>query len=812
MTRHVHMVGNAHIDPVWLWQWPEGYQEVRATFRSAIDRMEEFPEFVFTANSVLFLRWIEESDPPLFGAIRERIADGRWQVIGGWWLEPDCNLPGGEALVRHGLIAQRYLLDRFGITATVGANVDAFGHNATIPQLLRRSGMDSYVFLRPGPHEAPLPPLFWWEAADGSRVLAYRIPHEYNSLPGDLGYQVDKSLAQLPADAQETMVFYGVGNHGGGPTRANLESMRRLNANGGGPRLTPSHPRAFFDAILASGAADALPVHRGELQRHGVGCYSAHSEIKRLNRRTEQLLARAEKWSALADALGGPAYPRAELTQAWEQLLFNQFHDTLAGTSIAPAYEDARDQLGHAASLGATATNRALQAIAARIDLPLDPDTFPVVVFNPHPWPLHAVVELEFGGVPDGPVRVVDDAGAEAATQPTRSLATVGGWRGRHAFVADVPPLGYRTYRFTAGEPAAQGAVSAGDHRLANEHLAVEVDPRTGAITRLELLDEGLDLAPAAPGARAVVIDDPSDTWGHRTRSYDQRIGAFTTTSVRLVEHGAARAVLRVESRFESSTLVEELVLSAGARQLELRVTLDWRERLRMLKLRFATPLIDERATFDVGYGHVERPANGDEVPAQTWVDVSGRLPDGRAAGLSVLNDAKYGHDVRGGDVGVTVARSPVFAWHEPKVLDPDGLYEYLDQGIQRFTLRLLPHAGDWRAAGTVRAAAELNQPAIAALESFHAGPLPQQRSLASVASDTVVMAVLKLAEDDDALVVRAWETAGRAAQATFALPVIGRTFDADFGPGEIRTFRVPRDPDAAVEPCDLIERPEDDA
>src|SRR5829696_979519 len=218
------MIGNAHIDPVWLWQWPEGYQEVRATFQSAVERLDEYPDFVFTCDSVMFFQWIEETDPELFQRIRERIVEGRWQVIGGWWVEPDCNIPAGESYVRQALYGQRYLRDRFGITATTGANIDSFGHNAMLPQLLRKSGLDSYVFLRPGPRERELPTVFRWESPDGSRVLAYRIPHEYCAPRDDLGEHLEKALAQLPPDHEELMVFYGVGNHGGGPTKANLDS------------------------------------------------------------------------------------------------------------------------------------------------------------------------------------------------------------------------------------------------------------------------------------------------------------------------------------------------------------------------------------------------------------------------------------------------------------------------------------------------------------------------------------------------------------------------------------------------------------
>jgi alpha-mannosidase len=800
--RLLHMIGNAHIDPVWLWQWPEGYQEVRATFASAIERMTEYPEFVFTCDSVLYLAWVEEHDPALFAEIGARIADGRWQQVGGWWIEPDCNLPAGESFVRQALYSQRYLRDRFGVTSTVGCNVDPFGHNASLPQILRKSGMDAYVFLRPGPHEMALPgPYFWWESPDGTRVLAYRIPHEYCSPSGDLGHQIDKSLAQLPPDAPELMVFYGVGNHGGGPTKANLDSIRRLDATGGLPTLRCGSPRTFFDRLTASGAD--IPVHAGELQHHAVGCYSAHSGVKRWNRRAENLLARAEKWATVATVLTEVDYPAADLERAWKLVLFNQFHDTLGGAAIEPAYEDSRDQFGHAVSLAGEAFNRAVQSLARRIAIEPESDMTPLVVFNPHPWRLVADVEFEFGGFPAFGARAVDDEGNPVAVQRIRSKATVNGWRRRLALAADVPPLGYRVYRIY---PAAEEAAPvAGDTRLANDFLTVDLDPATGWLRSLR--DEVSDVDLVGGGSHAVVIDDRSDTWGHRVRAYDTVAGTFAVRSARLVEQGPVRSVVRVVSEYGASTLTEEYVLGARDRHVEVRVTLDWHERQKLLKLRFPTTVTSPTATFEIPYGHLARPADGGEEAAQAWVDVSGVLPGGRRAGLAVLNDGKYGHDVLDGDIGVTAARSPVYAWHEPKELDADELYSFQDQGRQEFTYRLVPHGGDWRAASVVRLAAELNQPPFPLLESCHDGDLPQTRSFMSVSADNVVPSVLKVAEDGTgALVVRAYETAGRAADAT--IEVLGRSVTASFGPAEIKTFLVPRDPSAPVVETDLIEWP----
>ena len=792
--RVLHMIGNAHIDPVWLWQWPEGYQEVRATFQSAVDRLDAYPEFVFTCDSSLFFAWIAESDPPLLERVRAHVASGRFQIVGGWWIEPDCNIPSGESLVRHALYGQRYLKETFGLLATTGANLDSFGHAATIPQILAKSGCDSYVFLRPGAHEKPdLPaPLFRWRSPDGSSVLAYRIPHEYCAPKDDLGEHVERAIASLPDDGAEYAVFYGVGNHGGGPTIANLEQIRELN-DGDGPRLEPSSLRRFFN-----GAGDGeLPTVTGELQHHGRGCYTTHSGIKRWNRRAENLLARAEKWSAIADRLGAKAYPAGPLREAWQLLLFNQFHDTLAGTSIEPAYEDARDQLGHASSVASSAFNAAAQSLARRIAIEPEDEMRPVVVFNPHAWTVRAEAEVEYTWLRAPGAHVVDEEGEAVPMQLTRPLTTMSSARGRLVFPVELPPLGYRVYRVRLGTIEGEPLRASGT-TLENAHLLLELDPATGRIARLVAKEAGVDVA-AHDRPHAVVVDDPSDTWGHGVTAYDRDLGEFECVSVRLLETGPVRAILRVESRWGSSTLREDYVLGADVPYVDVRVALDWHEQLKLLKLRYPTTVDAASATYEVPYGHVERSACGDEEPGQAWVDVSGA---GR--GLTVITDAKYGYDVRGGDVGVSAVRSPVWAWHDPRELEEDGDFEYMDQGRQTFVVRLLPHAGDWRAAGAVRRAAELNQPPFALIETFHEGPLPQRASFGSDGGGDVVLTVVKDAEDGGALVARAYESAGRPATAT--LEVLGRSWSAEFGPHELKTFLVPDEGD--VREVDLLEWP----
>jgi alpha-mannosidase len=803
----LHMIGNAHIDPVWLWTWQEGFHEVLASFRSALDRLNEYDDFLFVSSSAVFYEWVETSDPKMFEEIRARVREGRWEVVGGWWLQPDCNLPSGESFVRQVLYGQRYFKEKFGVTATVGYNVDSFGHHGALPQLLQKSGLDSYVFLRPGPHEKGLPGrLFWWEADDGSRVLAYRIPFEYCTWGKDLEKHVRRCAGELRDPVDELMCFYGVGNHGGGPTKENIESIGRLNEDPTLPALHFSTPTRFFAAVQERDWT--LPVVHDDLQHHASGCYAAHSGVKAWNRKAENLLVAAEKWSAVAAVVAEQPYPR-ELEHAWKGVLFNQFHDILAGTSLEVAYDDARDLYGEAMAIGARSLNYAMQALTWRINIPEAEGVRPLVVFNPCAWAVDSTVETELGRIREGEV-LVDEEDRPVPMQKVQSQATTS--RERLCFRAELPPLGYRTYRLVPGAPEpALETVQASDNVLENALLRLEVDPQTGCIVSLYDKEGGLEVL-AGPAAKPVVIEDMSDTWGHNVFRFDKAIGAFEAESVKLVEHGPVKSVIRVTSRFDSSTLVQDFSLTPHGRQVDVSAELDWRERHKLLKLRFPVSVHFMRATFEIPYGHIERFADGGEEPAQAWVDVSGTSRDtGELYGLSLLNDSKYSFDVNVRDLGMTMTRSPIYAHHDPTVPQPGGHYSYLDQGIQRFRYALLPHPGGWAEAQTVKRAAELNQPPTVLATTFHEGPLSQKDSFLQVESSSVVASALKWAEAGEALVVRLYETGKNAAHAVVSLPLLNRSFEARFGPCEVKTFRIPLDASLPAQETDLLEWTEEE-
>jgi len=820
------MIGNAHIDPVWLWRWQEGFQEIKATFRSALDRMKEDEDFVFIASSAAFYAWVEQTDPAMFAEIREHVADGRWGLVGGWWVEPDCNVPGGESFVRQGLYGQRYFASRFGRMVRVGYCPDSFGHNAALPQILKRSGLDFYVFMRPGPHEnADLPHLFWWEADDGSRVLTYRIPYAYGTSGSQLEAHIRRSGELLAADHHALMCFYGVGNHGGGPTRENIALIHALGDDANMPLLTMALPEPVF--ALVSEQKVRLPVVHDELQHHASGCYAAHSGVKRWNRQAEQALMAAEKWSTLAAWVNKVPYPANDFERAWKNVLFNQFHDILAGTSIETAYDDARLLYSEAQAIAARAYNAAVQSVAWQVRIDPEPETMPVVVFNPHAWTSRVLVEVALGRLDNesyvnASCVIVDDTGAVVPSQSVRPEPAVPDVS-QLSFVAELPPLGYRTYRVKksidagivlkskqqeAGGSSHYATIGqTGEFVLDNAWFRLEFDAASGGV---RLFDKRVEAAVfAAPAARAVVIDDPSDTWSHGVFHFDREVGAFAVERIRLLEHGPVKSVARVTSIYGASRLTQDFTLYEALPQIDVRVTVDWHESFKLLRLTFPLNLASPTATYEIPYGYIVRPPEGEEEPGQSWVDVSGTLRGTETAyGMSLLNDGKYSFSVDGAVLGLTVLRSPIYAHHVPFTPDPEGVHTFMDQGLQHFRYALLPHTVTWKQAQPIQRAAELNQPPVVLKETYHPwGKLPQRAAFIAVEPDNIVVSVLKQAEDDDAWILRCYETHNVATPATIRLPYWDRTIQTVFWPGEIKTFLIPSDRVSLVLETDLLER-----
>jgi len=803
----LYMVGNAHIDIPWLWPWPEAMAIGLSTFRAALDRMNEFPEFKFTASSAILYEWAAAADPGMMAEIRKRAAEGRWDIVGGWMVEPDVNIPNGESLIRQGLYGERIFQQLLGRTTHVGYNPDSFGHPGTLPQILKLQGMHGYVFMRPGAHEKDLPAdVFWWQGADGTRILTYRIPSSYG-ITREVQDHMRDFVTKLQEPTKDMMIFYGAGDHGGGPARDTIDSILDAQKQAGAPKILFSTPDQYFDDVapgfspdhagLKAGARTAdFPVVDDDLQHHSVGCYTAVSEIKKDNRTAEAALETAEKMAALANVLVGFPYPKSDFTASWKKVLLMQFHDSMAGTALPQHYVVSHDAFGFAKEVADQAIYRAAAKIGWQIPT-TDPDSEYLVVFNPHAWAakLNVQYDLSWGrDNPEGPQRTsrLEDEHGNAIPHQWVAGQTVAGNRKGLVFQAAVPAFGYRQFRVRKLEPfaAPESAVHATEKRLENEHLRVTFAD-DGTISLYDK-DAGAEVFHGgAGGSRAVVIDDPSDTWSHDIRSYTKEISAFGSASFTVLENGPVRATVRVRTGYGASLMRTDWMLYTGARTLEANVSLDWHERQKILKFSFPVDVENPVPTYEIAYGFKVRKPDGNEDPGQRWIDLSGDR-NGKTYGLTVLNDAKYGYSVQDNDLRVSIVRGAAYAQHQPRTIDPTGDYIWQDQGIQTFRVVLAPHSGTWQDAGVVRLAEELTAPVPVLYQGIHKGTRAQAASFLSVDVPDVVVSDVKQAEDGNDLIIRCYETAGRATKAALDLGLVHRHWTGEFHPLEIKTLRVP--------------------
>jgi len=788
----VHLVGNAHLDPVWLWRWQEGYSEVLATFRSALDRMAEFDDYIFTCAGAAYYHWVEETDPEMFREIQQRVREGRWVIVGGWWIQPDCNAPSSESFARHALYSQRYYMEKFGVKAEIGYNVDSFGHSAMLPQLIKESGMHGYVYMRPGPDrekDYPFPNTsFIWEGVDGTRIPAFRITHAYCcDLPNAVSW-TNEALERAEKFSLPDMCFYGVGNHGGGPTIRVLRALSELIEESKPGDIAFSSPNAFFDELDTS----KIPLLKDELQHHASGCYTTVMEIKELNRKAELQLAAAEKYAAQAEWLGF-RIDVSPLAEAWQTVLFNQFHDVMGGCSIRAAMEDAVTGLRHAIHAAQQVTNRALQKLNWNMDTSRGQEVIrskahfrcwsrddlgtPITLFNPHSWPVKTLVRTggEVGLEEEKPF-IENGDGTVIAHQRARSAVTNGEHdKWEHAFVAEIPAMGWRTFWMNKGkEKAAEPSdrmLAASDAFLENDWLRAEFDKETGALTRLYDKKKNQELI-ERPAEALVIEDIKADTWAHWIFEFRDVVGKFGAAKVELAEIGEVFARLRITSYYNHSVIKKYVTLYRELPGLYVSYNVMWNESNKVLKLAFPTPFRCGEVSGIAG-GALKRHATGMEEPMHSWVNLGG---------LSVVTDTRAAYDAKDGEIRITALRSPYYADHFGA---RDGFCEPMAQGESRFELILTAEADPEQ---LMKRAIELACPPERILGTYHKGSLAEADEGICV-SGSVIVDAIKKAEDGSGWIVRAREAKGEHAEAKIGLKKLNRTIEAAFTPWQIRTF-----------------------
>jgi len=758
MPRFVfHLLPNAHLDPVWLWDWREGMNEALTTCRTILDLLDEQPDLTFIRGEAAIYAHIERTDPELFERIRKQVKDGRWDIVGGSWIQPDTNLPTSEVLLRHFEVGRSFFASRFGKSKTprVAWAADSFGHSAGLPDILAASGMEAIMFCRPGRELVPISKsVFWWEGCGGSRILACRPIAPYLSEHGQVPELLDQTLDAAESQGLTHVAFpYGVGNHGGGPTRRQIREIREWALRHPEVHLLHSGMHPFFTAVrreLAGKSLDFLPVHQGELNFCLRGCYASVAKFKIAYRKMEADLIRSENTDTAIRA--GEKSGFANLADAWQTLLFNSFHDILPGSSIERAYDDQMAQVGSVVAKSQTTELDALNVLASKVDTrvktpPRDhPSAYPVLVWNPHPVPFHGPVEIEApldyrpvakyrNKAESIPVRLLD---ANRRPLPIQGVATEHAafesspWRKRVVARIQVPAMGWKILEFGWVEgslpPVAEAPVKAPRQGTIDNGI-YRVEARRGN-TGLRIFHRGKPVFQKG-GMSLALFSDPWGSWGGMLEEPEsfhflRPTETWKIKAVETLESGPERAVLCIRFAGKNSRIDLTVSLSRKRAAVDFSARLFFNERSARLKL--ILPMGGSgQATFEVPGGTVTRQPSG-EVPGGRWVRVGG---GGR---LGFASDALYSFDTLPGVLRPTLARATRYAATGKLKEGEKPWMPMVDSGELKFKFLLQPGDADLE-----RLARELEQPPVVQLVAPCKGAgLGRSGSFASLSPPTV--------------------------------------------------------------------------
>ncbi|MEM7626069.1 MAG: glycoside hydrolase family 38 C-terminal domain-containing protein [Planctomycetota bacterium] len=832
----VHLICNAHLDPVWLWEWEEGAAEAISTFRSAVEFCETTPGMVFNHNESLLYEWVEEYEPALFERIRRQVKAGRWHVMGGWYLQPDCNLPSGEGFVRQALVGKAYFRDRFGVEPTTAINFDPFGHDRGLVQIIAKTGSDSYLFCRPWIDEYiehPFPAdTFRWVGYDGSEVLGCRAKEHYSSLIGVGHEKIQKHLNQYMADeAPHGMVLWGVGNHGGGPSRRDLDRINQLIADVADDfDVLHSTPEAYFDHVRTGGKG--IPTYAHDIRPWGVGCYTTQALIKQKYRRLENTYFQTEKMLAHAALHGRLDYPNDELKPALKTLLFAQFHDILPGTSIQPVEEASLEKMGHGLDVLSMLRARAYFALARGQKPPKQEGRIPVLVYNPHPYPVDAIVACEFQLEDQNwtgthtAFTVWRGRKQLPAQLETEASSLKLDWRKNLVFRVTLPPAQMSAFECRPQVLPSKPTFKPPKNKTTLRVGDATINLKTGLLDALSI-DKQNVLRPNA--TRPLIIHDNSDSWGMLGRSFGKVVRRFrpmTATEaaqfagisahmprlapVRIIEDGPVRTVVEALLKAEDSAIQMRYDLPKDGGPIGVTVRVHWNEKDRFLKLELPLAAGFTKLHGQAAFGTSTLPTNGDETCAGRWVAVES-LDQGST--LTVINDGTYGLDFKRGAnprLRLSLLRSPAYAGHpihESEVITPQDRYSpRIDQGerLFRFWIQAGPTAERFR--DIDREAMIRNEPPMA-LSFFSDGQGDAiQETAIRLDGVGVQLVACKAAEDGQGFVVRMHETTGRKRTARLRVPPLGLDEKLTLTPFEAKTIRLT--PDGRATETDMLERP----
>ncbi len=792
----VHLICNAHLDPVWQWRWEEGCSEALSTFRTAAAILREHPALIFNHNEAVLYRWVKEYDARLFREIQELVDAGRWAISGGWYLQPDVNLPGTESLIRQITIGRRFFRENFGVEPKVAYNFDSFGHSAGLPQLLRQAGFEMYIHMRPQAPELELPgDLYRWRGLDGSEIAALRIVVGlYHTERHNIEERLREGVGLALKLNRDVPVFWGIGDHGGGPTREDLGRIDQFIAREQRVSVIHSTPDLLYESLKT--AASVAPLVTGDLQRVFTGCYTSLARVKRQAVKSLATVVQTEALRAISWWSAGQDYPAADLEEAWRDHLFNDFHDILPGSCTEPAEQDALALYGQASE---RCRRLKLGAAAAFNSTPHQPAYIPLTVLHANPGIKKVPVEVEcmldlrpkWSGL--WHLRVSDMDGRELPCQEEQpeSLLPFNGWRRKVVFMAELPALGAARYKLDIreGNPPELNAPPALPHRL---------DPALGLITSLRTNSGEESLQ--GPLLKPIVVEDTGDSWGTGQWSYRKIAGEFKCVpgAVTQLASGAIRTITESVHEFDRSRIVMHTIAYSAFPAIEIRMRIYWQEEKLRLKLALPTTLKAASVTCEVPGGAWDRPADGQEHVHRRWLFMRDRS---RPLAVGVVHDGLHGFDVLDGEIRLSVLRSAAYCHEQGFKLGATPARKFMDQGVHE--VRLLITAGEPQVVrGQLPAWADWlsGPPATYAHLPLGTGkttPDGQFGALLAAIPAQIGLLACKQSLDARALIVRLQELSGSKAQIRAGNVVL------EFAPYEIKTLRI--DPEGELRSASLV-------
>jgi len=855
-------VGHTHIDVAWLWTLAQTREKTARSFSTVLKLMEEYPDYIFMSSQPQLYQFLKEDHPDVYEKVKKRVKEGRWEPEGAMWVEADCNLTSGESLVRQVLFGTRFFEREFGVKNEILWLPDVFGYSAALPQILKKSDIRYFMTTKISWNQFNKLPYdtFLWKGIDGTEILTHfittrdyqkEIKEHFTTYNGYLNPSQIMGAWQRYQQKEinnDVLISFGHGDGGGGPTIDMLENAERL-AKGipGCPKVKMGTSRDYFHKLEKTvGGSKYLPKWVGELYlEYHRGTYTSMAKNKRFNRKSELLYQDVELLSSLCSVLGGE-YPQDRINRGWEKILLNQFHDIIPGSSIYEVYEVSHRQYGEIIANGRDMLNEALQSIISNIWL----KGSSLVVFNTLSFHRNDVVSFALPASIKDP-EILDEDGNAVPFQPVKDEEA----DKVLVYVKDIPAKGYKSFRIqesiingsengmnngrTAGNRQAYGSTAdssvdsggktdevkadggnpcacngsipetddgllVAKDRMENPFFRIELDEKGTIVSLFDKRNHRQVFRNNERGNRILAFEDRPmkfENWDIDIYYQEKMWEVDDVQSAEVIEEGPVRGILRITRKFLDSTIVQDMILYRDIPRIDFHTRVDWKEDRILLKAAFPVDVHSDKATYEIQFGNVERPTHWNtswdtarfEVCAQKWADLS---EDGY--GVSLLNDCKYGHDIRDGQMRLTLLKSGM----EP---NPKA-----DRGEHEFTYSLYPHGEDWRTGGTVQMAYRLNVPLYAAISGANkGGALPEALSMVRVDCGNVILDTVKKAEDSDAIVIRLYECYNRRSKVELTffkdlaevnecnlmekplanVPVEGNHFSFGIRPYEIKTF-----------------------